>query len=794
MAFRSYRAMSFNFGSYRAGSAGARVLQRSCACGSKAESDGQCEECAEKDGMLQRKSRSGRSGEAPPIVYDVLRAPGQPLDTGSRHFMEERFGYDFSGVRVHSDEQAQRSADETNAEAYTVGQDIVFASGRYSPGTEGGRELLAHELTHVVQQGFAGRGSAGAIAMGGHDEHETSADATAAAVVSGAGPTPTADVANLGLQRQPAEGDEAAAAGESASESGKAPCLEEVVGEDVPSLLQAGVLTVIEFGGTSCKPCQRLKAQLSQICQNFGVKRPPVTVRFYSIDIEVAGNEDRYDEWVPGGSVPHLYFYVGSSQQSHYDSAPEPDVLDYIMAQHIDYASTSGAKRGAKKGMGWGALAGGLAGIGGAIAIGAKSGLEGNAMMGAVLGSIVGGAAVGLGLGAAIGAIAGYATDDRDKGPKDQKRKKLQKKSANSEKDDEQERKAKQTAKKVAAQEPDLPKTRGQRAGIGAGIGAGAGAVAGGIVGLIAASQMKNTPYAAGAGIGGLIGGAVGAIVGSLIGYFMGDDEKVTNPAVADGLIRRHYGKYMPGGMGPLHNASVHLVTKKEICEKNACRKGTEVDPSCGLLGWTDSGPAIKPGKLEKDQPAPIGKAEDEPVCKDNTQLEHATRERPVIYYTTDEAAGTLIHEGLHAYGDPGIEMLHNHVNEGLTEYFARQIENDINMPHYSNDYDRMVTDVSKMVDLIGENKFAEAYFGRGRVPELHQAVNNVLGPCALITWAFNLQMNMDMRANDILENRKVNYCKSQELPNNITPGDLTPAIAPANQSQSAPTKQQPRE
>src|SRR5262249_8012632 len=145
---------------------------------------------------------------------DVLRSSGQPLDTESRYFMEERFGHDFSGVRVHSDAQAQRSADETDAEAYTVGQDIVFASGRYSPNTEGGRELLAHELTHVVQQGFAGPGGAGAITMGKHDEHETSADATASAIVSGgpivsnAGPTPAAGVASVGLQRQKVEGEQ----------------------------------------------------------------------------------------------------------------------------------------------------------------------------------------------------------------------------------------------------------------------------------------------------------------------------------------------------------------------------------------------------------------------------------------------------------------------------------------------------------------------------------------------------------------------------------------------------------
>src|SRR5262249_51862694 len=162
---------------------------------------------------------------------------------------------------------------ETDAEAYTVGQDIVFASGRYSPSTEGGRELLAHELTHVVQQGFAGPGAAGAITMGKHDEHETSADATASAIISGAGPSSAPGVANVGLQRQKTEGEkensEQKTTPQTSMAESKGPCLEEIVGEDIPSLMQAGVLTVIEFGGASCKPCQMLKAELKEICAGF---------------------------------------------------------------------------------------------------------------------------------------------------------------------------------------------------------------------------------------------------------------------------------------------------------------------------------------------------------------------------------------------------------------------------------------------------------------------------------------------------------------------------------------------
>lgn len=85
-------------------------------------------------------------------VETVLSQPGQPLDADIRAFFEPRFGYDFSGVRVHADPPAAASSLALKARAYTVGQNIVFASAAYAPRTEAGRRLLAHELTHVVQQ------------------------------------------------------------------------------------------------------------------------------------------------------------------------------------------------------------------------------------------------------------------------------------------------------------------------------------------------------------------------------------------------------------------------------------------------------------------------------------------------------------------------------------------------------------------------------------------------------------------------------------------------------------------
>lgn len=93
--------------------------------------------------------------EAPPLVEDVLRSSGRPLDPGTREFFESRLGHQFGGVRVHSDARAAESAQAVNALAYTVGQDIVFGPGRYAPATQTGRQLLAHELTHVVQQSGA---------------------------------------------------------------------------------------------------------------------------------------------------------------------------------------------------------------------------------------------------------------------------------------------------------------------------------------------------------------------------------------------------------------------------------------------------------------------------------------------------------------------------------------------------------------------------------------------------------------------------------------------------------------
>lgn len=129
------------------------LLQRKCACGNSAGLTGTCSDCQKKEMTLQRRSTTQNEvSEVPPIVHEVLRSPGQPLDPETRTFMESRFRHDFNEVRVHTDEMAAQSAQAVNAIAYTNNHHIVFANHRYNPQTTDGQELLAHELTHVIQQ------------------------------------------------------------------------------------------------------------------------------------------------------------------------------------------------------------------------------------------------------------------------------------------------------------------------------------------------------------------------------------------------------------------------------------------------------------------------------------------------------------------------------------------------------------------------------------------------------------------------------------------------------------------
>jgi len=135
-------------------------LQRKCGCGGSTAAGGSCDECASKPVQLKRTATPDNSSPvgAPASVHDVLRSPGRPLEASARKFMETRFSRDFNHVRVHTDPSAASSARQINALAYTAGHNVVFGPGQYSPYTDKGKALLAHELAHVVQQTSPGAG------------------------------------------------------------------------------------------------------------------------------------------------------------------------------------------------------------------------------------------------------------------------------------------------------------------------------------------------------------------------------------------------------------------------------------------------------------------------------------------------------------------------------------------------------------------------------------------------------------------------------------------------------------
>jgi hypothetical protein len=129
--------------------------------------------------------------QEPSPVKDVVgTGGGSPLDRGTRGFMESRLGADFGDVRIHTDSKASESARSVQAYAYTVGNDVVFQSGKYEPESESGQRMLAHELTHVMQQRsgpVAGTPAAGGIKISHpSDSFEQAAESNANQVMASA--------------------------------------------------------------------------------------------------------------------------------------------------------------------------------------------------------------------------------------------------------------------------------------------------------------------------------------------------------------------------------------------------------------------------------------------------------------------------------------------------------------------------------------------------------------------------------------------------------------------------------
>jgi|GEM_PF-2880821 hypothetical protein len=170
-----------------------QLVQRSCDCGGQAGLSGKCVECSKNTLRPQRMSGGGAAeGEAaPPLVHQALAQPGSGLDPVVRKKFEAELGHDFSKVRIHDGPLADASARAVGANAYTVGHDIVFRAGLFRPGTAGGAQLLAHELTHTTQQAHAPR--SGALRIGpANDVHERQARAAAAPRPAAAAPVPAA--------------------------------------------------------------------------------------------------------------------------------------------------------------------------------------------------------------------------------------------------------------------------------------------------------------------------------------------------------------------------------------------------------------------------------------------------------------------------------------------------------------------------------------------------------------------------------------------------------------------------
>lgn len=225
------------------------LLQRKCACGSPTSSlTGECAECKSKKRLqtkltigasndpqeqeadrvadqvlavpantavrgaaphIQRFSgpAGGQADTAPPSVDSVLASSGRPLEPALRQDMEQRFGHDFSRVRVHTDEKAAESARAVDALAFTVGRDIVFGADKYARSTGRGLKLLAHELTHTIQQGIADPLPSHKLEMtNSTDPSEREADSVTHTIASGKKKLAFGAASRSRLQRAPADG------------------------------------------------------------------------------------------------------------------------------------------------------------------------------------------------------------------------------------------------------------------------------------------------------------------------------------------------------------------------------------------------------------------------------------------------------------------------------------------------------------------------------------------------------------------------------------------------------------
>ena len=163
------------------------LKRKQCDCDSVSAATDMCAECVAKQGAVQRyATQADRPSRLPPSVTQAIQGSGgERLEDANRAHMEFALGADLSGVRIHKDPDAAYAANDINARAFTVGQDVYFGSGQYDPATKQGNHLLAHELSHTLQQasGNATPQADTPISSPG-DPLEREADAVAASISS----------------------------------------------------------------------------------------------------------------------------------------------------------------------------------------------------------------------------------------------------------------------------------------------------------------------------------------------------------------------------------------------------------------------------------------------------------------------------------------------------------------------------------------------------------------------------------------------------------------------------------
>lgn len=225
----------------------------------RTSSKGGCTTCAGKGAVVNRSAAEGAAGEAanaPSLVGDVVGSSGQPLSPAVRSYFEPRFGQNLGDVRVHTGARADASARSVNALAYTVDRDIVFREGSYSPETNPGKKLLAHELVHVLQQsnGAPSRQdkSAGLSVSDPSDAAEIEADTIANEVVGGGVSSPI-QRAPMAIARQVPDGD-AGAPQDSELHTKQVACVARLGGH--PSTRDGGVPSPEDIAGYN-EECRR---------------------------------------------------------------------------------------------------------------------------------------------------------------------------------------------------------------------------------------------------------------------------------------------------------------------------------------------------------------------------------------------------------------------------------------------------------------------------------------------------------------------------------------------------------